>query len=176
MGGVEGVVRPLQLLGHHQRGVRHGHRHDARRQPPRRRDGGQQHAERHAAERREDERRASPAKPPRSAQASANSGRTKANSAFAGRATRESHPRASAASTGTAHSARYVRPWVLARSAARATSTKAITDAGGTAAQRRFDSRASRGAGQSARNRDHDPLGRDSKAIDVQKGSITGQH
>ncbi len=60
MGGVEGIVRTLQLFGYHERGVRHGHRHDARRQPPRGRDGGEERTERHAAERREQERGALP--------------------------------------------------------------------------------------------------------------------
>ena len=52
-------------------------------------------------------------------------------------------PSESAASAGTAHSARYVSPCALARSAARATSTNPSTDSGGITAQRRARSRAS---------------------------------
>ncbi len=113
----------------------------------------------------------SPARPPRSAQASANSGTT--SSAPTGRAPWESQPSASAASTGTAHSARYVSPCALLRSAARATNTKTITEAGGIRAQRLPVSRASRGVESARGSATSAPWARDSSAMEVQNGSTT---
>ncbi len=112
----------------------------------------------------------SPARPPRSIQASANSGST--SSAQRGRAPYASRPSASAASSGTAHSARYVSPCALACSAARATNTKPITDSGGTTAQRRPRSRASRGSLSAPGTATSAPCKSDSTAIDSQKGGM----
>ena len=116
----------------------------------------------------------SPARPPRSIQASANS--TGTSSARAGRAPGVSHPSATTASTGTAHSARYVSPCALACSAAPAISTKPSTDSGGIAAQRRPRSRSrlepagARGIATSA------PWTSDSNPMEIQNGSISAQH
>ncbi len=112
----------------------------------------------------------SPARPPRSIQASANSAGT--SSAQRARAPYTSRPSASAASGGTAHSARYVSPCALARSVARATKTKPITDSGGITAQRRPRTRASLGSLSAPGTATSAPCTSDSTAIDSQKGGM----
>ena len=174
MRGVEGVVRSLQQIGHDERRVRHGHRDDARRQPSR---GVTAASSTPSATQLSAERTSaapSPANPPRSIQASANSGST--SSALAGRAPCESQPRASAARRGHGAQRQIGEPLALARSAARAMSTKAITDTGGIAAQRRPRSRASHAAAGARGTATTAPWARESSAIDSQKGGITRQH
>src|SRR5205823_3552246 len=82
----------------------------------------------------------------------------------------------SAASGGTAQRARYVSPWALACSAARATSTKAITDSGGTSAQRRPRRYDSRSAGTRRGMATRAPWATDSSAIEIQNASTDRQH
>jgi hypothetical protein len=64
MRSVEGIVRLLQQVGDHKRGVGDRHRHYSKRKPPRGCDARNQSSERHAAERRQRHRRTLPREPP----------------------------------------------------------------------------------------------------------------
>jgi hypothetical protein len=111
----------------------------------------------------------SPTSPPRSTQASANSGI--AHSASHGLAPCISQPSARAAPIGTPTSAIYVSAWALARSASEATATKPTIESAGTSAHRRLRRRAIHAGDQARGNATTKPWQSESVAIESQNGS-----
>jgi hypothetical protein len=109
-----------------------------------------------------------PTSPLRSAHASTNNGTT--SSANPGRAPRISQPSASAASSGTATRATYVRAWALAYSANEPTATKPTIESAGMSAHRRLRKCAIQDGDQGRGSATTKPWQSDSTAMETQNG------